>query len=500
MKDVTMVDAPNKAAIIESPLYQKRRTVELAQNVLNARLNIFNDKKSLEDLFCVYGEALKGKVSDGCISSIQNSKDCVDFPELQKSLVSSLIPNKSDSFLIMPIGTQGHMFAGVVRRLYNKKFSLTVVNKGARAFNPMYKEFVLNEEKIHEFIHNFSKMTKSISATYEALQKSSVSSNGLPFKSSEQKIGNCFIKEPETAIKFAVFTSGEIKKLDKNKKLTPKWPVPTEEMHTLFIKELKKLRPEAAPLLAIELETYQKNKQFRELIKTGSDPMNALSLSFNNGQKLATNSPNQIKTLLKKINADTLRTNSDAVTQIVESTGDKEYINKYKKMESLSNLGNAYISMPGTVEFISGMVDLLTWKQSFRQRVTNTVKTCQEDFPQVVDSIKHDYHAGYLAQINSFGVIFHNNKTMKRLDDAIELYPENHKAHFVRGVLIYAKGDLEKGLKEMEYSLEINPNFKEGALVIAQIKKEMEKMDKDDVSTKNPNPSPNNRAMMRFEN
>jgi hypothetical protein len=139
-----------------------------------------------------------------------------------------------------------------------------------------YEEYIFKKDNIDKLAtaveqtkHGFGFGIKlSNSEIYDMFEAYSDDKFQLNIISRDQKDGNCYVKEPEKAIKYALYTSNfsqqMLQKLrdPKSPVLTPKWPIPTEEVHRNYVSQLIEENPERAQQLSEKLETYLKYKNF----------------------------------------------------------------------------------------------------------------------------------------------------------------------------------------------------------------------------------------------
>jgi hypothetical protein len=125
--------------------------------------------------------------------------------------------NKANKFLIIPVYSYGHAFSAVVRKLEEDKFSVTFVNLGARPFERdrsgnQYKEFVYNKEDAIKVLkdHSYSirlyypKRAVDTRKAYQNFAKDAKEEYLLHLTSRDQKVGNCFLKNIEKGIRYAL--------------------------------------------------------------------------------------------------------------------------------------------------------------------------------------------------------------------------------------------------------------------------------------------------------
>jgi hypothetical protein len=125
--------------------------------------------------------------------------------------------NQSDRFLVVPVYSYGHAFSAVVRKLDEEKYSITFVNLGARPFEKnghgnQYKEFVYSKEdalkvlKDHSYSLRIHYPARAVTTNqaYKNFALKAKETYTLNVTSRDQKVGNCFLKNIEKGIRYAL--------------------------------------------------------------------------------------------------------------------------------------------------------------------------------------------------------------------------------------------------------------------------------------------------------
>lgn len=125
--------------------------------------------------------------------------------------------DKKNRFLMVPVFSYGHAFSAVVRKLEDDKISITFVNLGARPFERdragnQYKEFVYNKKDALKVLNDHSYSVRlyypekavDTNKAYKNFAKNAVESYILNVTSRDQKVGNCFTKNIEKGIRYAL--------------------------------------------------------------------------------------------------------------------------------------------------------------------------------------------------------------------------------------------------------------------------------------------------------
>lgn len=125
--------------------------------------------------------------------------------------------NKENKFLLIPVFSYGHAFSAVVRKQNEDQYSVTFVNLGARPFERdrsgnQYKEFVYNKKDALQVLkdHSYSirlfypQRAVDTRKAYQNFAKNAKEEYLLHITSRDQKVGNCFLKNIEKGIRYAL--------------------------------------------------------------------------------------------------------------------------------------------------------------------------------------------------------------------------------------------------------------------------------------------------------
>ncbi len=139
---------------------------------------------------------------------------------------------KDNRFLVQPIYSYGHCFSAVTRKLEEDKYSITFVNLGARPFERtgkgnQYKEFVYTKDEATKVLKDHSLIVRleypdkvvDTNKAYENFAKNALEQYTLNVTSRDQKVGNCFLKNIEKGIRYALslgLSKTENKEFDPN--------------------------------------------------------------------------------------------------------------------------------------------------------------------------------------------------------------------------------------------------------------------------------------------
>lgn len=269
-----------------SPI-SKRSLVNQVDCILSLDANNSNDHTKVSELFTTYNKILNDKTTPEFQNSLNESKDCIKSSlwsgsKIYEEKVNSLKKNKPQSFLVVPISSTNHLFCALVRKNH-EGFSATLVNasKGGRRGDDRgdrvgYEEYIFHQDNLPNLIKAFTKTNMHQSGfsalTNEEIYKlfEQLSDKRFPLNvvSRDQKDGNCYIKEPEKAIKFALATSnfshGNLLALRNPNQVAfkPKWPLQTEEVHRRYINELIQENPTMSTVLTNRFEKHLSYKHY----------------------------------------------------------------------------------------------------------------------------------------------------------------------------------------------------------------------------------------------
>lgn len=413
----------------ENLSYKERRSIDLVHQVLNKNSNMYQENNNISDLFKFYGKTLSIRTSKEFSDSMKKTWDI--FKNTQNRIVAfkSLKQDRVNSFLIMPLKAYNHMFAAVIRRK-GDDYSFTIVNKGYRMPNrSKYEEFIVPKSNINQILKVIENGMGefAVESFYTEFEKYSSEKYKLNIVSKNQKSGNCFIKEPETAIKFAYATRNFsendfkiVRQNDLSNIFIPKWGVPTSDMHKLFVKEVQKDNPNATVQLEGKLQIYLQNKSYRGYLKKGKDNIQSFQDAFYplNKSILSNNEDPCIK-LLANVNMDTIRQHTPKIHALVKKTGSQEL---YKTFFTLLELST------------NEDIDIYFDRRENFSELTKKISDIEKYFPIFADEVKREFHLYYLIKSNG---LFENKKDCEKAlsyaQKANNLYPYNARAHFYEG-------------------------------------------------------------------
>lgn len=477
MKDVFIKKELGELDKLEKNLnYTERRMIDLVHQTLNQNSNNIQDYQNVVDLFKVYNKALASKTNDDFKKSMQNSGLSYQNDKVLEKNVLDLNPNNPNSFIILPIASTTHQFAAVIRR-EDDHFSATVINKGERPRantfsrdevkpdgtqmystkikSPVFMRYDIKPHVMPKLLKNLrdSIGNESTHQVYHTLKNNASKVSALNIEAKNQKVGNCFIKEPENAIKFAFatkdFTKEDFKKIEPNFiKFSSKWDSLTDQMHRNFISVIRNEFPKISKILNIRYENYSMNKRFRELMEKdpNKDCEKALIKAFDSeGRYRGIEPKTRMKKMMANVNIDTMEEYGCKLIDLAKSLDDKKF---FKGVESASYMTNG-LAFPGLSKRLGPKQTIIT------------LDSIKENFPFLAGQLKYEYAASLFWDGVTLGETFHRPKNIE-LDLAKELYPYNYHNHCYSGALKLETGqaeDIPKAVKDLDTAISLKPNY-----------------------------------------
>lgn len=451
--------------------YEQRRNIDLVQQVLNGRLNVLQEFRNVSDLFRIYGNVLRDRLPPDFNTSLKTSEKALFNFDYQREAVSNLKSNNPNSFLIVPISSYGHMFAANIRKR-GDEFAVTVVNKGARGHRQQFEEYNMKEENVNKILEAIILKTDyKIEQIYQAFDRYSNSHHTLGIQNTNQKVGNCFIKEPENAIKFAVATRNlsneDFEKIRFNmfdfnrKNFKVKWDISTAEIHGQFVKEVMRENPAIAPMLASEFKTYAENKQFREMLQANTDLVESLSSAYDpKGDTYNMESPDRLKKLLSHINYDTLMQNGGEIRRLAQSTQDSDYFDIYNRTRYYAENSKNFFSEFAGIENLFNLPKLFNLNPvpSLEEKIKQNLDLTEPYFPNVVNQVKLDYHSAFFMSGTSLAMKGRFDEALNKLNVSIDLYPHHSMPYAFRGIIHSEMGNGQMAVEDIRHALALNPD------------------------------------------
>lgn len=125
--------------------------------------------------------------------------------------------NDHNRFLILPLSSEKHNFSCLIsREKDNKNLSVTLVNLGSlpsENSNSSYVEYIIEESYLKSLLQKYAQNPRksfrreSVEFVYNDFAQNSQAVYPLNISSRRQKVGNCFIKNIEKAIRLALSKS-----------------------------------------------------------------------------------------------------------------------------------------------------------------------------------------------------------------------------------------------------------------------------------------------------
>lgn len=256
-----------------------------ADCILNLDANNNNDHRKVSELFSTYGKILQDYTSPEFRKSMEISKNCIEESirrgnDVYDDKIMDLKINNPQSFLIIPICTNNHLFCSLVRK-NDDGISSTLINASSggrrgddRGTHVAYEEYIFKMDNIGKFVQILYKVNMHLNfrisnyKVYDLFENKADEKHALNVFSRDQKDGNCYVKEPEKAIKYAIATSDfSQKKLRSLRYLNkdyfkPKWPIATKEVHRRYIAWLIAGNPQLKDELSSRFSKYLEYKNF----------------------------------------------------------------------------------------------------------------------------------------------------------------------------------------------------------------------------------------------
>lgn len=419
--------------------YKRYRIENQVKQILNCAVNFNLDKENLFDVVRIYNKILENKsrvFSQSLIytANLLKGQSFEDYDEYIRKGVF-LENDNSDSFLIFPMFSNNHAFYGILRKV-NCEYSYTIVNRGDRWFHQKYEEYIIYDiKKFMEFLKEVSvQTTKKTEEIYQTVLELSKNNevNLIRVDQVAQKNDNCFIKELESAIKYAYSTrkgneSGiSIRKLREKDCFLhrPRWNISNLEMHGKYVEELKKENANLSESLDYIYKAYIINKRIKKLSKTL--PLKSVI------DEVFINSIDPVRDFLKMVDIDNLK---KLVMQIDDIMID-ELSDKYKKLKiAFANLKTRNILKLYTNE------DFLE---------------LHDDFTNLSEQLKEKYADMYFAEACKSKKTIDFDKQKRLVEQTLVLVPFISKAYILR-VRLSDNNMVEKCIEDCNKAIFIEP-------------------------------------------
>jgi CHAT domain-containing protein len=208
---------------IQKSMLKSRDISNLTAQILSRKDNESFDRELQDVVFDIYIDVIKKHFEK---SNIPKNFPITQFEEsIMESQLFLVSPKKinfknlndDNKFLVLPVYSHGHAFSAVVRKLEDDKISVTFVNLGYRPFeksanNNQYKEYVYTEDEALKILKSYSinlridypQKVVSTKQAYKKFSQTALEEYTLNIKSRDQKVGNCFLKNIEKGLRYAL--------------------------------------------------------------------------------------------------------------------------------------------------------------------------------------------------------------------------------------------------------------------------------------------------------
>ena len=429
--------------------YNKYRIMNQASQVLNYSSNVYFDKENLVDIVRIYNEIL----DDGNIdfkNSLNNTRKLLEADGLneydefiRKYENNSLLENNNrDSFIILPMFSDNHAFYGVLRKI-DDKYNFTIVNRGDRSSYGQYEEVIINDDKFPDFI-NFLKGVSSQNsnittyAIYVGVSVFSSEYHTLRVESQPQKVGNCFIKELESAIRYAKWSRDKnIEELRNSKEpMNPKWNISNKEMHRRYIEKLKSENIDLSDKLGELFDLYAINKDIRDVMRINAQNKKELTLDDLKG--IYKDSENALKDFLKTVDIYNFRLFKDEIIKMVKDNGTPE---ENKQIDDIAKLYSN-----------------LVYKYTYKRITDKSLEAYKDNFANLANQLKEGYANMYYTEALNSYIRKNTDESLELLESTLKLCPDYAYAYALRSDIEMADRDYKNALIDIEKAIELQPD------------------------------------------
>lgn len=379
--------SPNFRDVEKNLNYDQRRKLDLTLQTLNASSNIYQEFENVTDLFKGWKDITSAYTNEEFKKSIDSTISCFNDKDKIPVRLADLKSNDPNSFLMQPLMSRDHMFSSVIRRV-GEDFSVTVINSGSREpRRRQAEEFIIHKSIASKLMHNVATLKEPIQTEhiYQIIESQSKAKFLLNIEMKSQKMGNCFIKQPSNALKFAFASSTFPKeKLEKLRErgpnpFTPKFNASTEYAQYLLSGRFANGDEKVHQLISDEFRDYSMNKNFRNLVNNGEAPETSLIKAFHvdgAGEKA-------LQRGLSHINLDTISQNPREVVKIAKMIKDKEHFQRF-------GVAVKYCSFAGRDNFFREDKDV--------NRLVKNLLEAEKNFPTMVTQIRKEMHSGFFME------------------------------------------------------------------------------------------------------
>ena len=248
-----------KECLSKMSSYELKNQVE---QLLNYSPNFFSDNEyCIGFMLYVFAKIFEQYTKRLFCFSIQDSAQCILYPNNYATYIKSLVPNNKNSFILVPLISDTHLFTCVILKT-DSNYECTIVNKGASNGMHSYTQYIISENQLPSIVPylGFHNNDITIGEVYDLFNQNSISCTQLTnIYSSRQKINNCYYKEFEAGLKYA-YSNCYLDNFN-----VPKWPTSTLSMHQQYISFVMEL--DISKTMAKHLknlyDVYTANKTFR---------------------------------------------------------------------------------------------------------------------------------------------------------------------------------------------------------------------------------------------
>ena len=419
--------------------YNRYRIINQARQILNYSSNTYFDKNNLVDVVRIFNNILLNK-SDEFTRSLNNTMEILKNEGIQQKFIASLENNNNSSFVILPMFSLNHAFYGVLRKI-NNEYSFTIVNRGDRGTYKQYEEFVIEDGKLPQFIAFLKRVERQDSKIktqdiYIGFSEFSTKHYSLNVVSLPQKVGNCFIKELEAAIKYAFSTRNETKinvlnlRDNTKPKFTPKWDLETFEIHDRYIKSLEQENVELAPMLEDIYRMYFTNKLIRKNTNDDTISMEVLNRIFYENDDV-------VGSFLRSVDMYNFNKLKVQIEAIVDN-----YTTEDVKQDYLV-IKDAY----------SKLKDRYTYKWYDEEGLDKA----SENFTNIASQLKEEYINMYYNEALSLYGRLEYDESEKLLNKIIQVSPDYAYAYRLRALVNWDNYDRTNVIKDIDKAIAIQP-------------------------------------------
>lgn len=400
--------------------------------ILNLSSNYSDDKNYLINMIGHLSNIFKNLTDNDFKKSIYDSMESIKTPNILSEKIKSLENNKVNSFLLTIAFSWDHSIPVIFRKVENK-ISATIVNKTFKDIGGQYIEFLFNDVRTIEKLLSESNSKIRTEDLYMKFFKECTNFCVLGINSKGQKEFNCFLKEPEAAVKFLLstrdFTIENLIRL-RNPEINfhPKWPCETTKTRRMFLDDILQQNNEDQVLkekLEYTFNIYEMNKNFRRYLKDGARVSYAINNSF------PSNCNDIEKTFVSFLTTETIMKYGREIYEHLSCLNNKEILYDFNQIVSITSQ-NAYVAVDP--EYLKKLKNTYTFvARQLREKVANA-----------------------LRQNATEGGIEIKEK-LKLIDKSLSIYPKFSEALCLKGDLLLNKQNNHAAIKNYRTASELKP-------------------------------------------